>query len=191
MISVVPSSVDAACRDRLATGGIVCCRFCCRLNPALPGNPRVQLRQISRSVNGLTFSCRTFPSPLGRLISVRSEVQLFPAPPNTKTLSPFGDHCWGGVVFFSKTACFDSCFRVSINIHAQPVAFLPTSPQRPLHLSGLSRTTPPSGITMRGQDDRWGPRGQRGGARPTAAGAVGGTPAVRGPRYSPGTWVTE
>jgi hypothetical protein len=43
----------------------------CRLTPTLSGIPKVQLRQITLSVNDLLLSCRT-SYPLGRLISVRS-----------------------------------------------------------------------------------------------------------------------
>jgi hypothetical protein len=40
-----------------------CCRFSCRLSTTLSGIPRVQLRQITLSVNDLLISCRTSYSP--------------------------------------------------------------------------------------------------------------------------------
>ena len=43
-------------------------------------HPGVRLRQITLSVNDLQISCRTFLLPFGRLISVRSVVQLYPGP---------------------------------------------------------------------------------------------------------------
>ena len=39
------------------------CRFSCRLTPTLSGIPKVELRQITPSVNDLLISCRTSYSP--------------------------------------------------------------------------------------------------------------------------------
>ena len=36
-----------------------CCRLSCRLSPTLSGIAKVELRQITRSVNEIQVSCRT------------------------------------------------------------------------------------------------------------------------------------
>jgi hypothetical protein len=40
-----------------------CCRFCCRLTPALSGIQKGEQRQITLSVNDLQIFCRTSYSP--------------------------------------------------------------------------------------------------------------------------------
>ena len=40
-----------------------CCRFRCRLTPTLSGMTKVELRQITLSVNDLQISCRTSYAP--------------------------------------------------------------------------------------------------------------------------------
>jgi hypothetical protein len=47
----------------LPAQGEACCRFNCRLNPALSGVPKGEQRQITLSVNDLLLSCRTSYSP--------------------------------------------------------------------------------------------------------------------------------
>jgi hypothetical protein len=52
-------SIERADRKPRLTPMRSCCRFCCRLTPTLSVIPKVQLRQITLSVNDLQISCRT------------------------------------------------------------------------------------------------------------------------------------
>ncbi len=47
----------------LEEGGVICCRFRCRLTPTLSGIPKGEQRQITLSVNDLQISCRTSYTP--------------------------------------------------------------------------------------------------------------------------------